>query len=102
MRRIITPLAALLCASAGLAATEINQASEAELDGLKGIGPALSGKILTERDKTPFRDWPDLMRRVPGIRAKSAARLSDEGLTVNGAGYAPVTGKNAQPPTSLQ
>lgn len=77
-----------LYAGACLAATEVNQAGEAELDGLAGIGPALSGRILRERERAPYRDWGDLMRRVPGIKAASAARLSAAGLTVNGTPYA--------------
>lgn len=82
-------LFALLACTLCLAATEINQASEAELDGLKGIGPSLSGRILQAREKGPFQDWSDLMRRVKGIRPKSAQQLSEAGLTVNGVTYAP-------------
>jgi competence protein ComEA len=100
MRRLIA-ITTLLWASAGFAATDVNQASEAELDGLKGIGPSLSGKILEARQQGPFTSWQDLMRRVKGISGKSAARLSEAGLNVNGAGYPGATGKPQQP-TSAQ
>ena len=86
MRKFITALALLLACGLSLA-TEVNQASEAELDGIKGIGPALSGKIIEARQQGPFRDWADLMRRVKGISARSADRLGEAGLTVNGTGY---------------
>jgi len=87
MRKLLATFSALLVSASCFATVEINQASEADLDGIRGIGPALSGKILAERQKAPFRDWQDLMRRVKGIRSNSAARLSEAGLSVNGVGY---------------
>jgi competence protein ComEA len=63
-------------------ATEINQASEAELDSIKGLGPASTARILKAREKGPFKDWTDLMQRVKGIKPAKAEQLSREGLTV--------------------
>ena len=65
-------------------ATEINQASEAELDSIKGLGPASTARILEARAQGLFKDWADLMRRVKGIKPTQAAKLSDAGLRVNG------------------
>jgi competence protein ComEA len=70
------------------AGTDINQAREADLDGIQGLGPALTARILVERARRRFQDWPDLIARVKGIGPATAARLSDNGLTVNGAPYA--------------
>ena len=42
---------AMLFAAAAFAAVDVNKASQAELEGLKGIGPAIAGKILDERKK---------------------------------------------------
>ena len=64
-------------------ALEINHATEAELDGLRGLGPAFTRRILSERDIRPFTDWPDLMRRVSGMGRLTAQKLSAQGLTVN-------------------
>ncbi|HCY15022.1 MAG: hypothetical protein A2Z93_02880 [Curvibacter sp. GWA2_64_110] len=89
MHKILLALASLLVSAACFAAVDINQASEAELDGIKGIGPSLSGKILKARQQGPFKDWSDLLQRVKGISRKSAAKLSEAGLTVSGAAYAP-------------
>ena len=75
--------AALLGLSLSCAAVDVNQATEAELDGIKGLGPATTGTILRERQKAPFRDWNDLIGRVAGVGKGSAARLSCAGLTVN-------------------
>lgn len=81
--------AAMLCAAASFAATEVNKATAAELDAIKGIGPSLSGKILDERKKAPFKDWGDFVDRVPGIGEGNAAKFSAAGLTVNGGAFKP-------------
>jgi competence protein ComEA len=64
-------------------ALDINQANEAELDSIKGMGPALSAKVLKARAQGPFKDWQDLMQRVSGVRQNKAQQFSDQGLTVN-------------------
>lgn len=88
------------CATAAFAAdagpVELNRASEAELDGLKGIGPALSRRILEARDQGPFQDWNDFLGRVTGVGPRSATRLSAEGLTVNGQPFDAAPGKPAR------
>jgi len=83
-------VAALLCAFSSFAALDINKASEAELDSIKGIGPGTSGKILDERKKAPFKDWTDFIVRVKGIGNAKAAQFSAEGVTVNDAAFKPV------------
>lgn len=82
-------LAALLHLGSALAGADVNHAREADLDGIKGLGPALTARILVERTRQPLRDWPDLIARVKGIGPAAAARLSGNGLTVNGMPYAP-------------
>jgi competence protein ComEA len=67
-----------------MAQVDVNKADQAALDGIKGIGPAKSSLILEERKKGAFKDWGDFESRVKGIGGKSAIRLSDAGLTVNG------------------
>lgn len=77
----------LLCACAASAAVDINQASVADLDGIKGIGPAVSSRILDERQKGPFKNWNDFITRVKGIGTGNAAQFSSEGLVINGVRY---------------
>ena len=85
-----TALLVLCAASMGTGhAADINTATEAELDSIRGIGPATSRRILAEREKSPFRDWPDLMARVKGIHQASASRYAAQGLTVNGQSFSP-------------
>lgn len=78
-----------LATTLAMAAVDVNTASEADLDSIKGIGPGTSGKMLEQRKTGKFKDWSDLIARVPGIGDKRAAKLSAEGLTVNGARYQP-------------
>ena len=90
----------LLWVSTCWASTDINTASEAELDGIKGIGPALSSKVLAARQQGAFQDWADLMRRVKGISSKNAAKLSAEGLTVQGLPFGAAIPAPPQKPSS--
>lgn len=76
-----------LATTIAMAAVDVNTASEADLDSIKGIGPGTSAKVLEARKAASFKDWADLIARVPGIGEKRAAKLSAEGLTVNGAAY---------------
>lgn len=79
--------AALFIAHSAFAAVDVNKADQAALEGVKGIGPSMSTRILDERKKGPFKDWVDLVDRVKGVGEGTATRLSKEGLTVNGAAY---------------
>jgi competence protein ComEA len=80
-----------LVLAAGAHAVEANNANRAQLEQLRHVGPPLADAILIERDKAGmFKDWPDLMQRVRGIRDAKARKLSDAGLTVAGQPYLPV------------
>ena len=78
-----------LWAGIAFAAPEVNKASAAELDSVKGIGPSMSSRILDERKKGEFKSWSDLSARVKGIGSKTAAKFSAEGMTVNGESFKP-------------
>ena len=69
------------------AAVDVNKATDAELDGVKGIGPVTTQLIVTERKKGDFKNWEDFIGRVKGIGDRSASKLSANGLTVGGAAY---------------
>ena len=86
LKKILCTIA-LVWAAVASAAVDVNKATAAELDSVKGIGPSLSGKILDERKKSNFKDWADFISRVKGMGDKNAAKFSSEGLTVNGAGF---------------
>jgi len=98
MLKKIVAITAMLFAVASWAAVDANKASDAELDSLKGVGPALSKRIVEARKQGEFKDWPDFMGRVKGVKEKAATKLSAEGLTVNGQsfGNAPAAAKVAR------
>lgn len=77
----------LLVSTMGMAwaQVDINRADQAALESIKGVGPSMSKSMLDERTKGGnFKDWKDLEKRVKGVGAASAKRLSQAGLTVNG------------------
>ncbi len=86
-KKLLAFVAAMYMA-VSFAAVDVNKASAAELDGIKGIGPATSTKIMAERKKGNFKDWNDFITRVSGVGEKNAAAFSAGGLTVGGATFA--------------
>jgi competence protein ComEA len=86
LKKILT-LAVMSYAAVCFAAVDVNKASVAELDSIKGIGPALSSKILDERKRGNFKDWNDFIARITGVGEGNASRFSAEGLTVNGTAF---------------
>ena len=86
--KAILAIAFALFSALALAATEVNKASQAELESIKGIGPSMSARILDARKTGAFKDWADLQTRVKGVGAGNSAKFSADGLTVNGAAFA--------------
>ncbi|MEN9419409.1 MAG: hypothetical protein RI988_3029 [Pseudomonadota bacterium] len=80
-------LAGTLPAAAVPAAIDVNKASQAELETVKGIGPAMSSKILAARKSGEFKSWDDLMQRVSGMGPGNARRMSQAGLRVAGSAF---------------
>jgi len=83
IRKLIAIVLATFALSA-FAAVDVNKASQAELETVKGIGPGLSGKILEARKTGAFKNWGDMVERVGGVGPGNAARFSQAGLTVGG------------------
>jgi competence protein ComEA len=67
------------------AQVDVNKADAAALDSVKGIGPKTSKLIIDERTKGgDFKDWADFEKRVKGVGAKNAKKMSMAGLQVGG------------------
>lgn len=85
LKKLLVAIATFIATmSFALAQVDVNKATEAQLDSVKGIGPKLSQAIKMERDKGKFKSWDDLEIRVNGIGEKNAAKFSESGLTVDG------------------
>jgi competence protein ComEA len=76
---------------------EVNLATLAEIEQVKGVGTLLAANILQARDKGTFKDWGDFAGRVKGIGTRNAARLSAQGLRVNGAPFGAARAELPQP-----
>jgi len=87
MMRTLVAAAAALFAAGAFAATDVNTATQADLESLRGIGPLQATNILNEREKGPFKNWTDFKSRVKGVGNLASTRYSDAGLTVNGSAY---------------
>ncbi|WPH15650.1 ComEA family DNA-binding protein [Variovorax paradoxus] len=95
MLKKILAVMAMLFAAVSFAAVDVNKGTAADLDGIKGVGPAMSKRILDARKEGEFKDWPDFMQRVKGVKEKKAEKLSAEGLTVNGKAFGGHAGEAA-------
>ena len=105
MLKKILAVVAMLYAAVAFAAVDVNKGTAADLDGIKGIGPGISTKILDERKKGNFKDWNDFIERVKGVGEGNAAKFSAAGLTVSGAAFkgaaaAPAAAKAADTKTA--
>ncbi|HSV33959.1 MAG TPA: helix-hairpin-helix domain-containing protein [Ramlibacter sp.] len=87
MLKKLLAIVLMMFATLAMAAVDVNKATEAQLDGIKGIGPVTSKLIMSERKKGDFKSWEDFIERVKGVGDGRAAKLSEEGLTVNGAAF---------------
>lgn len=87
MLKKILAVLVMLYAALAMAAVDVNKGTEAELDAVKGIGPVTSKMILSERKKGNFKSWEDFIERIKGVGEKSAVKLSENGLTVNGENF---------------
>jgi competence protein ComEA len=94
---LLAALSMAMFSAATLAATDINKASQAQLEEVKGIGPAMSTRILDERKKSAFKNWDDVVERVKGIGPGNAAKFSSNGLTVNGETFTASATATAKP-----
>jgi competence protein ComEA len=86
------------------AAVNINTATQAELETLKGVGPAKAKMIVDDRAKNgPFKSVDDL-DRVKGFGMKSVDKLRSElsvsGATTVAATPAPATKKTVAKPVA--
>ena len=92
MKKFLTALAAsLLFALPAFAAVDLNNGSQAELETVKGIGPAKAKAIIEYRKKNGNFKSVDELDKVPGFGKKSVDSMKKE-ISV---GNATAAGKTA-------
>ena len=85
IKKLMLAIAMLVASTSfAFAQVDVNKADAAALDAVKGVGPTMSKAILAERSKGEFKDWADFQKRVKGVGDKTAVKLSQAGLQVNG------------------
>jgi len=76
--------AALVLGGNTAAALDANSASAEQLEELRGIGPAISARIIEERTRGgAFLDMDDLRERVKGIGVANLKKFAAAGLSVS-------------------
>ncbi|RPH66706.1 MAG: helix-hairpin-helix domain-containing protein [Burkholderiales bacterium] len=70
----------------GASALDANTATRAELETIRGVGPALSARIVEARRTQPFADLDDLKARVRGVGDANLRRMREDGLVVGTSG----------------
>jgi competence protein ComEA len=61
----------------------VNQATQAQLEVLKGLGPALAERVVLARRAGVFMSWDDLAQRVKGLGPAKLQQLQTLGLALN-------------------
>ena len=95
LKKILLTLLTLTWFGAAWAAVDVNTATEAQLQDLKGIGPSTARAIVKDRsDHGAYKNADDLSKRVKGLGPKSLAKLEAQGLSVPGGSGATAANKD--------
>jgi len=79
-RTVLTALLVLAAVAPAAGEIDLNTASPAELQQIRGVGPATAERIIAAREEGgPFADLDDAARRVKGIGPATVARWREEG-----------------------
>ncbi len=94
-RTILTVLLVLAAATSAAGEIDLNTANLAELQRIRGVGPATAERILEAREEGgPFASLDDVARRVKGVGPATVARWREEGgVTAGSAVAAPAPAK---------
>lgn len=77
-KSIIGLVSSLLFSFSAFAAVNLNTATQAELEAVKGIGPAKAKAIMAYRDKNGGFKSVDELAKVKGFGKASASKLKDQ------------------------
>ena len=92
MKKLIGGLIlSLFMAMPALAALDINTATQAELEAVKGIGPSKAKAIMAYREKTGGFKTVDELAKVKGFGPASADKLKGQFTVSTAKGESPAT-----------
>ena len=81
-------------------ALDVNQADASQLQTMRGIGPSMAQRILTERERNgPFATLDALRERVRGIGEKKLQSLREAGLSAGTGQGVPATAATSAAPS---
>jgi competence protein ComEA len=87
LQKLLLLLSLMIPFALAWASVDVNNATQAQLESVDGIGPAIAQRIILERQQNgAFKNTNDLVGRIKGIGPKSVQKLEANGLTVGGGG----------------
>lgn len=78
VKKIVLIAALLFSGSYGMSLSKLNSASKEELMQINGIGEKKAAAIVKARKKGKFKSYEDLISRVDGIGAQTAANIKND------------------------
>lgn len=69
-------------ASMGTHVQDLNQATRAEIEAVRGVGVELADRILVARERGHFSDWSDLRLRVKGVTRRALLGFMEAGFHI--------------------
>ncbi len=65
-------------------AVDLNQATRAEIEAVRGVGVELADRIIAARAQGPLQDWDDLRRRVKGVSRRALSGFAEAQFEIGG------------------
>jgi competence protein ComEA len=84
MRQIIALFSFLILSITTVWAADLNTATRAEIEAVRGVGVVLTDRILDQRKLKPFQNWQDALKRVKGLGKRNIAGFRDADMRIAG------------------
>jgi competence protein ComEA len=61
---------------------DLNQATRAEIEAVRGVGVELTDRLLAARERGPFQDWGEARKRVKGLGKRALMGFAEAGFHI--------------------
>jgi competence protein ComEA len=61
---------------------DLNQATRAEIEAVRGVGVELTDRLLAAREQGPFQDWGEARKRVKGLGKRALMGFAEAGFHI--------------------